>query len=60
MKTKAPSAVRLRATFDVEPAVDVLAVVEDSDWLVLFEVDIFDLLVLVVDVEEGLSWRSTG
>ena len=64
MKTKAPRAERLRATFDVVPslvlAVDVLAVVVDSDWLVLLDVDVEDRLVLVVDVEEGLSWRSTG
>lgn len=47
MKTNPPRAERLRAPFVVEPAVDVLAVVVDADWLVLLEVDVVDRLVMV-------------
>ena len=57
MKTNPPRAERLRAAFVVVTslvlAVDVLAV--DANWLVM-EVDVVvDRLVLVVDVEDGLS-----
>ena len=56
MKTNPPRAERLRAAIVVVTslvlAVDVLAV--DPDWLML-EVDVVDRLVLVVDVEDGLS-----
>jgi hypothetical protein len=60
MKTKLPRAVRLRggALVVVPSLLFALAVVDVDCWFVLLAVD-HDRLVLTVDVDDGLSCRSS-